>query len=177
LLWHVAWCGAFGTVGGCSDVGARCNVPLRNRPAIRWLGHMPPSVDVPTYGDVPMYGHLATCPYGIIRNVAAGRRCIFGGCGMMVGAFATGGRRCTVGGRCIVVARRVVRHWAPFGDVALLWHVAWWGDMPPSAGVPMWGHVATCPYDNPIDFRRDSDRRCVGTFEGCGVMTDERVDE
>jgi hypothetical protein len=64
----------------------------------------------------------------------------------MVGAFATGGRRCTVGGRCIVVARRVVRHWAPFGDVALLWHVAWWGDMPPSAGVPMWGHVATCPH-------------------------------
>jgi len=27
LSWHVTWRGAFGTVGGHSDVGARCHVP------------------------------------------------------------------------------------------------------------------------------------------------------
>ena len=45
---------------------------------VAWLGDMPPSPGVPTSG------HVATCPYGMIRNVAAGRRCIVGGCGIVV---------------------------------------------------------------------------------------------
>ena len=74
-----------------------------------------------------MWGHVATCPYGIIRNVAAGGVALSGDVALLWHVTW-------------------LVHVPPPWDVASLWHVAWLGDMPLSAGVPMWGHVATCPY-------------------------------
>jgi len=50
-------------------------------------GHLAP------WAGVPTSGHVATCPYGIIRNVAAGGRCIVGGCGIVVARHVVGGTR------------------------------------------------------------------------------------
>ena len=90
--------GARGTAGGRRIVVARG--------AVRGIWHR--------RGDVLTSGHVATCPYGIIRNVAAGRRCIVGGCGIVVARCVVGVHGTAVGRR-IVVARGVVRAHATIG--------------------------------------------------------------
>jgi len=130
---HVAWYGAFGTIGGCSDIGARCNVPLRHRPAIPRWGRTPPAGDVALSWDVALPWHVAWC-----------------------GAFGTVGGHSDVGARCHVprcnvplrdnsrCCRRATLH--RHGTSHCRGTSRGGGHLAPWAGVPMWGHVATCPY-------------------------------